>query len=30
MNVSVPVSVFDTKSLIERVAKSFSYAPHFL
>jgi len=30
MTVSIPVTVFDSKTLLERVAENFLYAPIFL
>ena len=30
MNVSIPVSVFEPKTLLERLGENFLYAPIFL
>ena len=30
MNISMPVTIFDAKSFLERMARSFGHAPLFL
>lgn len=30
VNISLPVDIFDTKSFLERIANSYTYAPYFL
>ena len=30
MNISFPIEIFEGQSMLERIAKSFSYLPHFI